>query len=536
MGGPTGVDGLAYRVDVSNSQSDGYVDDSGYDYTGASAALRYTLSPDTAFTLQSSFLKDSVSSYYGTPLVYDAVIDQNGVQSVRTANTTTDRLVNARIDDRTRRLNYNNIDNFSRADNSFTRFIADTRWSESWTLRNEAYAATQHLDWRNTEKTVWNPATQLVDRSSFFLIYRNDLQLGDRLDLRWKGAIAGRPNTFAVGALYDHNDQIRNSGQVYAVSPTPASVPLVGFDRGFGPDVDTQRTARILTETAALYVEDIFEPLERWKIVSGLRYEQIDVRRRSYVGEATYRKSYDPVTGRLGLLFEATDSVNLYASYSRAAQPVSQLVSLGVSQNDFSLQKGIQYEVGAKATLGGAEFTLAVFDIEKQDLLTTDIVDGKKISSQIGSQVSQGAELAVAFSLPAEWRIDANLAWTWQAEYREFFESLSEKEVISRTGNTPPNVPEWVAGLFIVKSLRDWEFTAGARHVSERQANNNNGIQLDAYTLFDASVGYRWNNAEVVLRGRNLSDEQYAEWASGGGLMVKLADPRTAELNLNYSF
>ncbi len=536
MGGPTGVDGLAYRVDVSNSQSDGYVDDSGYDYTGASAALRYTLSPDTAFTLQSSFLKDSVSSYYGTPLVYDAVIDQNGVQSVRTANTTTDRLVNARIDDRTRRLNYNNIDNFSRADNSFTRFIADTRLSESWTLRNEAYAATQHLDWRNTEKTVWNPATQLVDRSSFFLIYRNDLQLGDRLDLRWKGAIAGRPNTFAVGALYDHNDQIRNSGQVYAVSPTPASVPLVDFDRGFGPDVDTQRTARILTETAALYVEDIFEPLERWKIVSGLRYEQIDVRRRSYVGEATYRKSYDPVTGRLGLLFEATDSINLYASYSRAAQPVSQLVSLGVSQNDFSLQKGIQYEVGAKATLGGAEFTLAVFDIEKQDLLTTDIVDGKKISSQIGSQVSQGAELAVAFSLPAEWRIDANLAWTWQAEYREFFESLSEKEVISRTGNTPPNVPEWVAGLFIVKSLRDWEFTAGARHVSERQANNNNGIQLDAYTLFDASVGYRWNNAEVVLRGRNLSDEQYAEWASGGGLMVKLADPRTAELNLNYSF
>jgi iron complex outermembrane receptor protein len=72
--------------------------------------------------------------------------------------------------------------------------------------------------------------------------------------------------------------------------------------------------------------------------------------------------------------------------------------------------------------------------------------------------------------------------------------------------------------------------------VGERQANSNNGIQLPAYTTFDASVSYRWNDAQIVLRGRNLSDEQYAEWGSGGGLMVKLADPRSAELGLKYSF
>ena len=113
----------------------------------------------------------------------------------------------------------------SRADNSFTRLIVDTKLSEQWSLRNEAYVATQHLDWRNTESTIWNPATQLVDRSSFFLIYRNDFQLGDRVDLRWSGRLAGRPNTFLIGALYDHNDQARNSGQVYPGSPTPASVP-----------------------------------------------------------------------------------------------------------------------------------------------------------------------------------------------------------------------------------------------------------------------------------------------------------------------
>jgi iron complex outermembrane recepter protein len=535
MGGPIGSNGLGFQVDVSHSQSDGYVADSGYDYTAAAAALQYDLSEDTKLTLQSSFSKDSVSSYYGTPLLYDAIIDQNGLQRPAKASAATDRLVNARIDERTRRLNYNNADNFARADNSFTRFIVDTQLSQAWSLRNEAYVATQHLDWRNTESTVWNPVTNLVDRSSFFLIYRNDLQIGDRVDLKWNGSIAGRPNTFLVGALYDYNDQVRNSGQVYPTTPTPTAVPLIGFDRGFGPPVDTQETAKIWTKTAAVYLENIYEPLDRWKLVGGLRYEQIDVARRSYMGLPTYEKSYDPVTGRLGVIFAATETINLYGSYSRAAQPVSQLVSLTVAEDDFSLQKGTQYELGAKATLGATDITLALFDIEKQDLLTQSIIDGVKVRSQIGAQVSQGAELAVALSLPAALRLDAHVAWTWQAGYEDFFENLGAG-VVSRAGNTPPNVPKIVAGLFIVKALGDWELTAGARHVGERQANNNNGIQLDAYTTFDASVGYRWNSAEIVLRGRNLSDEQYAEWASGNGLMVRLADPRSAELSLNYSF
>ncbi|MBL8270965.1 TonB-dependent receptor [Steroidobacter sp.] len=535
LGGPAGIDDLYYRVDVSHSQSDGYVDGSGYDYTAAAAALRYDATDNTTLTLQSSFLKDSVSSYYGTPLVYDAVIDQNGLQSVRKASSATDRLVNARIDGRTRRLNYNNLDNFSKADNSFTRFIVDSNLSERWSLRNETYVATQHLDWRNTESTVWNPATQLVERASFFLIYRNDLQVGNRLDLKWSGTLAGRPNTFLIGALYDDNEQIRNSGQTYASSPTPANVPLVGFNRGIGPAVSYQRTVKVTTDTVAAYVENVFEPIERVKLVGGLRYEQIDVERTSYVGAAAYEKSYDPVTGRLGVIFQATDDLNLYASYSRAAQPVSQLVSLTVSQDDFSLQKGTQYEVGAKASIRGTDLTFALFDIEKQDVLTSNIVDGVRINSQVGSQVSQGAEFAIAFNLPGEFRVDTHAAWTWKAEYEDFFENLGAG-VISRSGNTPPNVPKFVAGLFFVKPLGDWEFTAGARHVGERQANNNNGIQLDAYTTFDASVGYRWDHAQIVLRGRNLSDEEYAEWASGGGLMVKLADPRSFELGVKYSF
>ncbi len=537
-GGPTGVQNLYFRADASTSRRGGYVDNSDSRYDALAGELRWQPSADTSLRLSGTVLADETLSYYGTPLVYDAVIAQDGTQSVRRASTATDRLVNARIEPGTRRNNYNNGDNFADGSNSFWRAIAQTRLSTHWTLRNETYFATQRLDWRNTESAVWNPETQLVDRSSFLLIYRDDEQIGNRLDLSWEGSLLGMKNQFLIGGFYDRNDQDRNSGQSGVPgSPTPASVTLHDFDPGYGPDVRASRTVGVLTRNTAIYVEDVLSVGESLKLVGGLRYDHIDVERRSYVGAEPYDKRYEPLTGRFGAVYALTPAVNVYASYSRAAQPVSQLVSLNASQDDFSLQKGRQYEVGIKASaLGGrASMTLALFDIEKNDLLTSTIVDGTRINSQIGAQVSQGAELALSLVPARGWQIDANLAPTWTAEYEDFNENLGTG-VISRDGNTPPNVPKMVAGLYLMRSWPQWSLQGGLRYIGEREANNNNGIQLADYTALDAAITRRWKNLSLTLRGRNLTDERYAEWSSAGGLMLRMADPRSAELGMRLTF
>lgn len=538
FGGPTAIDKLSFRADASRRQERGYVDRSDAEFDAVAGELRWQASPDTHFSLSGTILDDEVESYYGTPVIYDAVIDQNDVESVRTANAATDRLVNARIDRATRRLNYNNRDNFAEARNTFWRLIAETPLSSQWTLRNETYVATQRLDWRNTERTVWNPQTQLVDRSSFFLIYRRDLQIGDRLDLRWDGSLFGHANQFLIGALYDDNDQDRNSGQPgVPPSPTPASVPLTDFDPGFGPPVDTFKTLKVVTRTQAAYVENVLDVFSDLKLILGLRYDRIELDRKSFIGAAPFSKAYEPLTGRAGLVYTLLPDVNLYASYSYAAQPVSQLVSLSAAQNEFSLQKGRQYEAGLKASFweGRADATFALFDIEKQDLLTSTVVDGVQVSSQVGAQVSQGAELELGLSPASGWRIEGQLARTWKAEFEDFNENLGSG-VISRDGNTPPNVPRLVASAALVRDWELWRARAALRHVGEREANNNNGIQLAAYTTVEASLTRRWNRFSTTLRGRNLGDEVYEESASGGGLMRRLAEPRSFELGMEYKF
>ena len=534
VGGPTGVDQLDFRIDVAYSHADGYVQRNREDLLSIGGELAWTISDRTRLRFAGSVLRDEIESYYGTPVIYDAVIDAEGVEAIRVANTATDRLVNARIDPATRRLNYNIRDNFADADNSFWRVIADTHLGDNWSLRNETYAATQRLDWRNVERNVWNPETELVDRSSFFLIYRRDVQLGNRLDLRWDGDWFGQSSRVVVGVLYDHNDQDRDAGQTYPRIPTPASVPLTGFDPGFGPDVVSEKTLNVLTRTAAVYAENMVELHPQVMLISGLRVDRIEVERESFIGDNFFTKSYSPLTGRLGAVYTPNKALSLYASYSRAAQPVSQLVSLSMAQEDFSLQQGVQVEIGAKTTFlhGRADATLALYDIEKSDLLTSSLIDGERINSQIGAQVSQGAEASVGFRQNG-WRLHADLAWTWRARFDEFNENLGTG-IVSRAGNTPPNVPKWVAGLFAAHEWGDWLLSANLRHVGERQANNFNGIQLKSYTRLDAALTRHWGPLDVILRGRNLTDTDHVEGAGAGGLMWRLGEPRSVELSLHY--
>lgn len=536
-GGPTAIEGVSFRADISLNDTGGYVDASDSRYEAYAGSLFWALSERTRITLTGTYLADDILSYYGTPLVYDAVVDQNGAQAVRKAASATDSLVGARIASGTRRLNYNIRNNHSDAENSFWRVIVDSELGPGFSLRNELYYAAQRLDWRNIESTVWNPVTQLVDRGSFFLIYRDDEQIGNRLDLTWQGTLFGRPNQFLAGLLIERNDQLRNGGQDNPTTTVPATVPLTGFERGYGPFVRGVKTSKVITDTQAFYVENVFEASNALKLVGGLRYDRIDVDRHSYLGQADFEKSYRPLTGRFGVVYAVTPAVNVYASYSRAAQPVTQLVGLNASHDDYSLQKGVQYEIGTKASFWEerGSLTVALFDIEKNDLLTSQVVDGTRFNSQIGAQVSQGVEVALSVALAPELRIDLNYARTWKAEFEEFHENLGTG-VISRGGNTPPNVPKTVAGLHLVKGFGNWQITAGVRHVGEREANNNNGIQLDSYTTVDASIGHQWRNLTVTLWGRNLTDEAYAEWASAGGLTQRLADPASAELVMRYRF
>lgn len=538
---------LNYRLDVSHTSTDGYVDRNHQEYTGLSGSLGWQITPKLSLTAYSTYLRDRTESYYGAPLLYDAVVNTtvaNAAPEVRKVNTATDRLINARVDSRARRTNYNIEDNFAKTENSFHRLRADFAAAPSLDLRNETYVATQLLHWRNLENSTWNPVTQRVDQSEFTLIYRDDVLVGDRFDVTLKSDLAGRKNRLILGGDVSRNDLTRGTtpGNVPTTLPSTSLLAPTAVN---GPAARFTKTARVVLSTAAFFAEDVLELTPQLKLVGGLRYDDISVQRDTLANPttspatafSTFNKSFRPWTGRAGAVWSATRELNLYASYNRAAEPVTQLVSLTSARGDFSLQKGRQFEVGAKQTFWGgkADATLALFDIEKKDLLTQTIVNGVRVSQQIGAIVSRGAELALALSPGDGWRVEANAAYT-DAEYRDFNENLGAG-IISRAGNTPPAVPAWVANLFAAKKFgHALTLSGGPRYVARRAANNNNGIWSAGYTTLDAAASYAWQRWTFTVRGRNLLDRAYEDFPTAAGAMRRLADPRNAELSVRLSF
>ena len=131
----------------------------------ASIGVLVKFNPRVSSLLQFDTSTEVLESWFGLPLIYDAVVDaRTGVRTVGVANPAFHRLENARLDVLTRRFNYNLADSYTDGSNQFLRWQTDVRLNDNLAIKNIAYMNTHHLNWRNSENYVWNPTTQLVQQ------------------------------------------------------------------------------------------------------------------------------------------------------------------------------------------------------------------------------------------------------------------------------------------------------------------------------------------------------------------------------------
>ena len=482
---------LFARVDVSQSGSDGYVGDSPQKLAAAAASLRWL--PTDAINIKASatYTYDNTSAYYATPFI------------------------NGTFDPRTRDINYNMEDRLTKSHNKWGQVEADALLGRGWTLNNQLFVATHALDWRNFEGYSYNAATNTVDVSSYFLIWRNDLLVGNRANARKTFDLGGHDLKVMLGGEGQRNDLER------AGNPSPNFVvPVRKLDPfkpqpHFDPGLQYAKQRDVLIKTKALFAESVFDITQRLKVVSGMRWEDIDLAYTPYPSLVTASQSYQPTTGRLGAVFEVAPSANLYVSYSRAVEPTTQLVSLDGSQQRFSLVPGRQLEMGAKggAFDGRLEGTFAYFAIEKRDLLITQLINGIQTAQQIGQQTSQGVEGTVVARPTTTLTLAGDLAFTG-AEFGDFIEIVAGTNT-DRSGNTPPNVPKVILNVSPTQRIGSFDLTGTLRHIGTRWGDNGNTRLVGGFTTIDAAVSYRIRQGtRVTFRGRNLSDRIYTQSVS----------------------
>jgi iron complex outermembrane receptor protein len=286
-------------------------------------------------------------------------------------------------------------------------------------------------------------------------------------------------------------------------------------------------------EQMGLFAEDHLSLRDNLAIVAGVRADHYDVERYDNRADVRSTSDYDAIGGNIGIVFNPTEQTALYAQYAMGSDPVNSFASISEAQQSFHLSDGQQFEVGFKQSFleSRGEWTVSAFDIVKQDLLTTSLID-PTLTEQVGQQSSQGVEASFVLSL-GNWQINAN-GTLLKAQYDNYVTSI-DGVATSLAGNVPTNVPEKSANIMLFwQFASDWQFRTVYQYVGKKYANSTNTAAIDGKSV--VNIGTTWQASQstsIDLRIDNLFDEIYPTWGSTTQWM--LGSPRSVALSVRMT-
>ena len=287
-----------------------------------------------------------------------------------------------------------------------------------------------------------------------------------------------------------------------------------------------------------LYIQNQIAFSDQWKLLIGGRYDWIsddtgsisldDVRTTSVQTDGAF-------SPRIGLVYQPSKTVSLYASYTQSFNPA---IGRNPDNQPFEPTRGTQYEVGVKTDFldGKLSATLAAYNITKSNVLTPDpdpslAVQGFQV--QVGEQRSRGIELDVAGEVLPGWKIIASYAHTDATV-------TTDNSIPTKVGNRLTNVPQNQASLWTTYEIQKGNakglgFGFGLFYVGDRQGDLENTFSLGDYLRTDAAVYYRRNQFNAAINIRNLFNVNYIS-SSSGRTYIDQGEPFTVVGSIRWEF
>ena len=506
-GGAIGDDAARYRVDATYQASDergsyGYARDSSFLFRHVTAEIAVPLGETLVASLAIDRWRDDAEGYFGAPLI------------------------NGRLDERLVDANFNVVDDRLDMDARWTRARLEWTPSQAFSGRLVAFWNDEQRYWRNTEAYTFQPATATVRRADYLETIHDQALRGALAEGAWMHTLFGLPHQLAFGVQADRNDHDRASNSPFRFTDI---VPLFPASRGTFQSLDPflPRTATDIAQRAG-WLESRLDVADGWRVISGWRHDRTDVESLNRVTGARFDRRYVSNGARLGVTRALGRDGIVYASWASSSEPPAQITTLGLANARFDLTDARQWEVGLKQRLGRGDWTLALYDIERTNLLSRDPADPNQFQ-QIGEQGARGVEVSARLPLSEAWMLEGSAALL-DAAFGRFDERVGTS-LVSRRGNVPVNVPERVATAWLRWQATDaFSLAAGLRGVDRRPANTANTLWLPGYATLDLNANWRTGLGDVGLRVRNVADKAYATTAYNAGNQVMVGEPRWFEV------
>ncbi|EIJ41274.1 TonB-dependent siderophore receptor [Beggiatoa alba B18LD] len=485
---------------------------------GISPSVRFGIGTPTELTIYSVHQRRSDIPDYGFPLFNGTPIDAS------TSNF------------------YGLTDDKYDQDSDILSARLEHQFSDSLQIRTQLQYNNSRIDASPTPVSIANSTTLPVDtplEAMTITRSRRDREIDDtaiynQTDLIAKFETAGIRHTVTTG-IEIGRDTYENQGYTWSTLPsTNAANPFYesapsSATRTLGTYTDSEG------DTFAVYLNDQVEITKEWKATAGLRWDRyaVDSLSRTAAGVETKRDRTDKMTsGRVGLIYQPTDTQSYYTSYGTSFNPSAETMTLSDANQDLEPEKNRSMEIGGKFDLlnGALSLNTALFRVEKTNARTTDPLNS---SLQIldGENRVQGIELGITGRITREWQVFTGYTYLDS----EITKSNDVQSGVAVQGKKLQNTPEHTISLWTSYNfLKDWEVGGGLIYSSDRFVNNANTATIDGYTRYDATLAYHQPSYDVRLNLQNITDEDYFETASSGRAVP--VDGRAGIVSVQYRF
>ncbi|MEA9747340.1 TonB-dependent siderophore receptor [Xanthomonas campestris pv. raphani] len=299
---------------------------------------------------------------------------------------------------------------------------------------------------------------------------------------------------------------------------TPYSIDVLAPRYGvaqpgrLAPITDTDERQQVW----GVYAQDQIDLGARWKALLGVRYDHYQQDIANRLRATTQQASDGVISPRAGLTVHVDDTLSLYASAAAGFRPNS---GVGANGQSFAPEKSRSLETGLKYVQPGEglEATLAVFRIDKENVLSLDPAD-TSFSLPVGQMRSEGAELDLLGRLTPHLAASVGLAYTDSQVTRS---SAAAVGTGLAEGRRFPNVPRVSGNAFVnyaqpLSGTRSVAVGVGVSRIGERlgSVDSNTGFVLPAYTVWRLVGHYDLSERlRLYAKVENLADRRYAAFS-----------------------
>ncbi|MFC3153312.1 TonB-dependent siderophore receptor [Litoribrevibacter euphylliae] len=304
-------------------------------------------------------------------------------------------------------------------------------------------------------------------------------------------------------------------------------------------------------------IQNISYLTDRLNLLAGLRYDHFELESETniFYGDGPFGGTFVPlatpehreidssndnISAQLGALYELTDGISLYGSFSESFLPNYPDVtsSSQVSDRDFDPEEASQFEIGIKSSFMDDKLrvTASVYELTRENVLT---VDNNFVARLNGEEKSKGLELSATMQFIPGLNVLASYTHI-DAEIVDDNDDNKDNE-----GNAPKSVPDNKARVWGSYEVQQGKLAGlgvgfGLEYADERQGDDENRFTLPSYTIYDTAAWYYVPfiaDSKLRLQAgvKNLFDKEYYP-ASINAFRINVGEPRTAYMTARLDF